>query len=500
MAARFTTAKQPDDHNTVYEHVPEQQASDASDQSKAAAMKMYGRLTRDQFEWHPDRRLCKRFNIPDPYPGSSAAGVPKVRKEKFTLNREPNSNKAPLPIEYQVAGEAKADITEPHSENSGKTPVSTSNDEKESGESVPTSGRGERSSANEAVPVASASARASRENESATDENLPGDAGEEPKRPPMDLFKAIFADSSSEDESEEGDEEEVDTKAVSVAPDSSTGNGVLETKREADTTLPEAIDHVKNSSLTAKETQVAGKSDENGAERLEKRTKSPSPETYGPALPSARPTELFSNVHRHASLPSRDSIRKEERPQDRWKERSLDSSDSEDDRRSKHKRKRKNKDKDRDRDKGKERTRHKKRERDKDKRKEKKTERTQLRDRTSVAEEREDARREDKRRQEGAEETHETAARPKQSNEKQRIQEKLPDDKEILSRLKNMQAMKGRRMRAADFMWIGNTAIWVLCTYRERWAVWLNPRSVLKFRSRHSKLNNASPTYWTTIK
>ena len=42
---------------------------DKDDQSKAAEMKMFGKLTRDTLEWHPDKLLCKRFNIPDPYPG-----------------------------------------------------------------------------------------------------------------------------------------------------------------------------------------------------------------------------------------------------------------------------------------------------------------------------------------------------------------------------------------------------------------------------------------------
>lgn len=42
---------------------------DTSDAGKAAAMKMYGKLTRDVQEWHPDKLVCKRFNVPNPYPG-----------------------------------------------------------------------------------------------------------------------------------------------------------------------------------------------------------------------------------------------------------------------------------------------------------------------------------------------------------------------------------------------------------------------------------------------
>ena len=85
MAARFTSAKQPDDADKVYEEVPAEPEADISDQAKAAGMKMFGHMTREKFEWHPNRILCKRFNIPDPYPGSREIGVPKVRREKFSL-------------------------------------------------------------------------------------------------------------------------------------------------------------------------------------------------------------------------------------------------------------------------------------------------------------------------------------------------------------------------------------------------------------------------------
>ena len=47
-------------------------------------MKMFGKLTRDSYEWHPDKILAKRFNIANPYPQSTLVGVPgKIRKDKF---------------------------------------------------------------------------------------------------------------------------------------------------------------------------------------------------------------------------------------------------------------------------------------------------------------------------------------------------------------------------------------------------------------------------------
>lgn len=42
--------------------------NDVGDKQSAVKMKMFGKLTRDTFEWHPDKLLCRRFNVPDPYP------------------------------------------------------------------------------------------------------------------------------------------------------------------------------------------------------------------------------------------------------------------------------------------------------------------------------------------------------------------------------------------------------------------------------------------------
>ena len=69
---------------------------------------MFGRLTRERFEWHPDRVLCKRFNIANPYPESSLVGVPGgVKRDKFeainflddspAVEDEPETNAATEP-------------------------------------------------------------------------------------------------------------------------------------------------------------------------------------------------------------------------------------------------------------------------------------------------------------------------------------------------------------------------------------------------------------------
>ncbi|KFD56434.1 hypothetical protein M514_02538 [Trichuris suis] len=41
-----------------------------TDKEKAVGMKMFGALTRESWQWYPEKQLCKRFNVPDPYPES----------------------------------------------------------------------------------------------------------------------------------------------------------------------------------------------------------------------------------------------------------------------------------------------------------------------------------------------------------------------------------------------------------------------------------------------
>lgn len=40
----------------------------SEDPKVAAKLNMFGKLTHSVVEWHPDKVLCKRFNIKDPFP------------------------------------------------------------------------------------------------------------------------------------------------------------------------------------------------------------------------------------------------------------------------------------------------------------------------------------------------------------------------------------------------------------------------------------------------
>ncbi|VDO76447.1 unnamed protein product [Schistosoma margrebowiei] len=48
----------------------------------AVATESYGALTRRRLKWHPDKILCKRINVPDPYPDSTFVGCPDDRRPR----------------------------------------------------------------------------------------------------------------------------------------------------------------------------------------------------------------------------------------------------------------------------------------------------------------------------------------------------------------------------------------------------------------------------------
>jgi G patch domain-containing protein 1 len=68
MGDRFVSSSQLEDLGS-----PLPSASKAVDtdceQRAAAKLKMFGRLTRQESDWRPCSLLCKRFNVPELYPG-----------------------------------------------------------------------------------------------------------------------------------------------------------------------------------------------------------------------------------------------------------------------------------------------------------------------------------------------------------------------------------------------------------------------------------------------
>ncbi|KAJ8343358.1 hypothetical protein SKAU_G00306870 [Synaphobranchus kaupii] len=218
LSNRFTPGKREDDGNTV--EVPRDQEGDVDDKQAAVKMKMFGKLTRDTFEWHPDKLLCKRFNIPDPYPGSGLVGLPKVKRDKFsvfnfltitdsssTLGGEsqsaPPAGPAGTPKPAEPAKRSRWDMsaqasktTDPLSELLSEARcMATSTQPGQISQEVTAT-----------APETAAESKAEQKEEEEEKE-------EEESRPPMDLFKAIFASSSDEkssssSEGESDDEQE----------------------------------------------------------------------------------------------------------------------------------------------------------------------------------------------------------------------------------------------------------------------------------------------------
>ena len=410
MAARFTTAKLPDDHNTVYEEVPEQDSLE-SEQTKAAKMKMYGTLTREKFEWHPDRILCKRFNIPVPYPGSETVGVPKIRRPKFTLANfivpetpsaiscHPSSatDSSRSKTEELEGSSMNVNTTSSHpacsetksnnSDSTGPATLDSVSSGKRMGEGgVPQDKRGEQNEKQEQQPDSAVN------------------------RPHMDLFKAIFADTSSESSDSDGE-----SLAVSE-----TEPVINSTRTEQKPFAESAQSDVKaaDSAMIERAVREEPRLVESRAVESDRPTvdqdRSSSPETFGPALPpsfqnsgSSRDPSKQGGLYFRSK--ERMEVKKEKHKRKESKKKYSESSDSEDEGRYGSK--------------------------DRHRRKEKK--KTKLKHKTKHREEEKSLRKESeigkqqKRRQEG----------------------QLTDDKQIINKLKNLQNFKtGRRMRAVDFM------------------------------------------------
>ncbi|KAM6153763.1 G patch domain-containing protein 1 [Erethizon dorsatum] len=239
LSSRFTHAKEEDDSEQV--EVPRDQENDVSDKQSAVKMKMFGKLTRDTFEWHPDKLLCKRFNVPDPYPGSTLVGLPRVKRDKYSVfnfltlpettsspTTQASSGKAPQPRGsdrergfWELRKPSRWDTSQ-HEKKEDSISAFLSLAQSKVGppnqESSPSVNREE-----ERAPESLSDKTADR----GADAQTEGEGG----RPSMDLFRAIFA-SSSESSSEE--EEQDNSEDEQAGPEEASFSGSQDTAvREA---------------------------------------------------------------------------------------------------------------------------------------------------------------------------------------------------------------------------------------------------------------------------
>jgi G patch domain-containing protein 1 len=180
------------------------------DSVQAARANMFGVLTRQVIEWHPHPVLCKRFNIPDPYPNDGLVGTV-TEKHKQSSSATKQIQFLPVQKPGVTPGNQEPQAAAPETFTPGLIIVKES-----------------RALAQHAVTTESEKASTSNQTEPVhTDKNESakrisdalGTEHEEVKeeaRPPMDLFKAIFAgSSSSESEAEANKDEEEEERPSS---------------------------------------------------------------------------------------------------------------------------------------------------------------------------------------------------------------------------------------------------------------------------------------------
>ncbi|NXY16658.1 GPTC1 protein, partial [Atrichornis clamosus] len=299
LSSRFTRAKYEDDVDKV--EVPRDQENDIDDKETAVKMKMFGKLTRDKFEWHPDKLLCKRFNVRDPYPDSSVVGLPKVKRDKYSVF---NFLTVPEPT-TSVTQATNKKIEESNSLNKPKKPSrwDVSDKEKDKKDSISEFISLARSKADvqQQPPVPATEECGTGPSETLTtlilneDKDLEGES----RRPPMDLFKAIFVRSSDEKSSsseEESDEEPQPTTSV----------------RESETT--KQVDVLDSSSSNVQES-VTATTDSGISSLPTSKQKLDAAEEFGPKLPpafsSGRFCKLLNRKEKHKKTRESHKTKKE---------------------------------------------------------------------------------------------------------------------------------------------------------------------------------------------
>ncbi|XP_034385421.1 G patch domain-containing protein 1 isoform X2 [Cyclopterus lumpus] len=207
LTSRFTRAQGQEAEAGL--EASRDQEGDVDDKQAAVNMKLFGKLTRETFEWHPDKLLCKRFNIPDPYTSSGLVGLLKVKRDKFSVFNFLTVTERPAPLKAPEAGKrSRWDVSEQKEEQ--EDPLTellvTARNQTEIKVEPPPS---------PSSPSSSSSTK--RKTEEEEEEEV-----QEENRPPMDLFKAIFCSSddksSSSSEGESNEEEEEDSKEDQVHP------------------------------------------------------------------------------------------------------------------------------------------------------------------------------------------------------------------------------------------------------------------------------------------
>ncbi|KAK8775955.1 hypothetical protein V5799_030700 [Amblyomma americanum] len=166
LESRFVSTRTLKDDDSI--DVPVDKAEETPDATKAAQLGMFGKLTHNEFEWHPVDLLCRRFNVPNPYPNCGKVGLATVTVDKHAVfNFLTPSNKEEEPSKAPDDSEGLDQVSEPATSNTGL----------------------------------------SRAMESQPDKEEVQDSSSEPEeeRPPLEFFNSIFSESSEDEDEKPGD-------------------------------------------------------------------------------------------------------------------------------------------------------------------------------------------------------------------------------------------------------------------------------------------------------
>ncbi|XP_076469895.1 G patch domain-containing protein 1-like [Babylonia areolata] len=243
MASRFTRGTFIDDAQQQTLGLVEA-VTEKSEQAKAAEMKMYGRLTRDEMEWHPHNVLCKRFNIPNPYPDSDIVGVPGLKRDKFSVF---NFLSVPTqPASTTRDADTRREAPKARGVTNSLTRELNASKRKKGALSIFSVLEEEEKTPRKSLPILSMSENDEEEKaaaeEDGSDEKADEDHMDSDDGRPKDLFRAIFKNSDSESSSassEKSDSEKSDDEDDRDVPADS------EEKKKDEDVLPS----VKDSSL-----------------------------------------------------------------------------------------------------------------------------------------------------------------------------------------------------------------------------------------------------------
>ncbi|XP_069113969.1 G patch domain-containing protein 1-like isoform X2 [Argopecten irradians] len=302
MASRFTSAKYDDGTDTV--DIPRDEGGDKTDQMKAAEMKMYGQLTHEEFEWHPHKLLCWRFNVPNPYAGSSVVGLPTVKREKYSVFNFLNFSNEPTasPNSEEMKALPAPDCP------TGSKPVT-----------FDIKNRSKMSAPLKSVFSDLMDAPASKPRPSDTEESITStpQSTEQTEKPEQDLFNAIFGNTDSESEEDENNEGEKEEEEDDDNQSKSLNEPIQHNIDELTKHLPTSIQENVNLSESTEEKGIQ--------ERLNPPPQPPSPpeveeEQYGPALPPPGASSTSSTAYVDLTSSSSRKYRHKDRHKDRHRE------------------------------------------------------------------------------------------------------------------------------------------------------------------------------------